>query len=223
MTIMAKRFDIKGITKKESLQLLDAYQQAIAENICHSITDNNGTIIYVNKKFCELSKYSEKELIGKTHRILKSGVHDEKVYKDLWNTIKTGKLWHGEIKNKTKDGTFYWSDTTILPIFDKNNNIIQYLALRIPITEKKELEEKQKVYTKSIEEMLFMTSHKVRQPIAHILGTTQLLDQYMNSPDKLKKLVGYMTQSAVSLDTFTRELTTFIYGLQVKGKNPNRA
>lgn len=85
-----------------------------------AITDTNGIIKYVNQKFCELSKYSSSELIGSTHSILNSGYHSKEFFDCLWSTIGQGKVWEGEIKNKAKDGTFYWLKATIVPLLDSN-------------------------------------------------------------------------------------------------------
>ena len=106
-----------------------------------TITDTDGTITYANDKFCELTKYTREELIGQNHRIIKSGYHSEEVYKELWDTITQGKVWHNEIKNKAKDGTFYWADSTIVPFLNDDGVPYQYVAIRKDITEKKEYEE----------------------------------------------------------------------------------
>src|ERR1035437_1790263 len=162
--------DIGGHSQKELLRLLQAYRQAIDESIISSITDIKGIIIYANKKFCEVAKYSEKELIGKNHRIINSAFHTKEFFKDMWETINNGNVWHNEIKNKAKDGTCYWVDTVIIPIKNEKGEIIQYLSLRMLIDDKKKAEAERKEYIQSLEEMLFMTNHEVRQPIAHCMG-----------------------------------------------------
>ena len=111
----------------------DAYQQALDKTAIVGITDLKGNIIYVNDKFCEISQYSRKELIGKNHNILKSGHHNQEFYKNLWGTIKKGEVWIGQIKNKTKYGDYYWVQTTIVPMMDENNQPLQYLSFRIDI------------------------------------------------------------------------------------------
>lgn len=106
-----------------------------------TITNPDGIITYANDKFCELSRYTKDELIGKNHRIIKSGYHGDEVYQDLWGTIKQGKVWHNEIKNKAKDGTYYWADSTIVPFLNDEGSPYQYVAIRKDITKRKEYEE----------------------------------------------------------------------------------
>lgn len=85
-------------------------QRALDETSIVAITDNKGNIIHANKKFLDISKYSQEELLGQNHRILKSGYHDDEFYKNMWNTISSGKIWNGVIKNKAKDGSFTGSE-----------------------------------------------------------------------------------------------------------------
>lgn len=133
-------------SKIESIETIPGLSEsvltALNKNVLVSITDLEGTIIYANDKFVELSKYSREELLGKNHRILKSGLHSPQMYEELWHTIISGHTWHGEIKNKAKDGSFYWVNANIAPIFTKDNKVFGYTAIRFPITEQKVLEEK---------------------------------------------------------------------------------
>ena len=115
---------------------------ALNESAIVAITDKNGIITYVNREFCRISKYSKQELIGQNHRILKSGYHSPQFYSELWKMISNGNVWRGELKNKAKDGTFYWVKTTIVPFLDKNGIIEQYISIRFDITDQKELQEK---------------------------------------------------------------------------------
>jgi PAS domain S-box-containing protein len=135
---------IEEITEKKDYSSLSstfkALQNALNASSIVSITDAQGKIIYVNEMFCKYSKYSFIELVGNTHGILNSKYHSKEFFADLWKTISSGNTWRGEIKNKAKDGEYYWVDTVISPVYDNDGKIIQYLSVRNIITEKKEIE-----------------------------------------------------------------------------------
>mgnify|MGYP003986703667 CR=1 FL=1 len=147
---------------------LSNFKHALDESSIVAITDKNGIITYVNERFCKISKYSRDELIGQNHRILKSGEHSDKFYHDLWHTISNGKIWEGEIKNKTKDGTYYWVKSTLVPFYDDFGNIDQYLAIRIDITKQKELSEKliKSERLSAIGALASRISHDLKNPLS---------------------------------------------------------
>lgn len=98
-----------------------------------SVTDTRGLITYANDNFIEASKYSLEELIGQNHRILKSGLQPDTLFDELWKTISAGRVWRGEIKNRAKDGSHYWVNTSIAPIIGDDGKPKQFIAIRFLI------------------------------------------------------------------------------------------
>lgn len=170
------------ITLKQQLLQIENLQSSLDNSSIVAITDKDGTITYVNKKFCDISKYSKEELIGQNHCILKSGFHNAEFYQNIWKTISSGKIWQGDIKNKAKDGTFYWVRTTITPFIGKDGKPAQYIAVRTDVTElyaQKDTIESQFQELKKTDgqkdEFISMISHELKSPIFPIIGYCDLL------------------------------------------------
>jgi len=126
--------DTKKVDKKDTLLVLEEYKKAIDESSIVSKTDPHGIITYVNNKFCETSGYTEDELIGKNHNIIRNPINSKSFFEDMWKTLKNKKTFKGIISNKRKDGTIYYVDSTIVPILDYQGNIIEYIGIRHDIT-----------------------------------------------------------------------------------------
>jgi len=129
--------ELDGRTKElqNSLSFLQSYKDAIDDNLIVSKTDINGNITYVNENFCKTTGYAYSELIGKNHSILRDKFTAQKVYKELWDTITSKKIWHGSLKNIKKDGTSYWVESTITPILDAQGDICEYISIKTDITQ----------------------------------------------------------------------------------------
>src|ERR1700721_4350614 len=110
---------------------------ALDQHAIVAITDVQGTITYVNEKFCVISGYSKDELIGKNHRILNSGNHPKEFFQQMYHTIANGQVWHGEIKNRAKDGSIYWVETTVVPTPGRDGNRREYVSVQTDIPKSK--------------------------------------------------------------------------------------
>lgn len=138
---------------KASLQELNILKSALNEHAIVAITDPQGKITGVNDKFCAISKYSREELLGQDHRLVNSGHHPKEFMRDLWATIGQGRVWKGDIKNKAKDGSYYWVDTTIVPFLNGDGKPHKYVAIRVDITERKRAEQQLKKLLKEISDL----------------------------------------------------------------------
>ena len=162
---------------EEALRRLEEIKYALDQAAIVAATDQRGIITYVNDKFCEISKYTREELLGQDHRVINSGYHPKEFIRDLWRTIAQGHVWRGEIRNRAKDGSLYWVDTTIVPFLNSEGKPRQYLAIRSDITQRKLAEQQlsEQAALAQLGQLAAVVAHEVRNPLAGVKGTLQIL------------------------------------------------
>ena len=175
--------------RRQTWTQLDNLRNAVEAHALVSVTAADGTIIEANRKFCELSGYSREELIGRNHRIVKSGHHPPAFFEALWRTISAGRIWRGEVKNRRKDGSFYWVQSTIVPILSELGVPEHYISIRTDITAQKRIQAKRQHQTRLLD--------LLRQVLQHYLanediGTacTLLLDGMLSLTDSAYGFLG---------------------------------
>src|SRR3954462_4956653 len=149
-------------------RLLEQLRYALDQSAIVALTDQRGIITYVNDKFCEISRYSRDELIGQDHRIVNSGFHPKDFIRDLWRTIAQGHVWRGELRNRAKDGSIYWVDTTIVPLLDTDGTPRQYMPIRRDIPSRKAAEQQlaDQAPLAQLGQLAAVVAHEVRNPLA---------------------------------------------------------
>jgi len=183
--------------------LLKQYQKAIENSNIVSKTDIYGTITFVNEQFCKISGYTKEELLGKSHNIVRHPDVPNSTFKKLWNTIQAKKTYTATVKNRAKDGSVFYVNTTVTPILDQNDNIVEYIAIRYDVTKEKllqeDLQEKQKLLFlqsrhASLGQMLANIAHQWRQPLTQLnLSLFNMKKFALNNDDK--EMMSYYNQS----------------------------
>jgi len=206
------------------IKKLEDQKYALDQAAIVAAADEHGFITYVNDKFCEVSGYNHDELLGKTHKIINSGYHPQSFFADLWKTITQGQVWRGEVCNRKKNGEHYWVYTTIVPFFDENQKIIQYLSIRYEITDLKRaqqtiLDQQEKLVAASrlsaIGEMAAAITHEINNPLGVILGRVEMLKAMISeggaSLEELMKVADTIDATGQRIAKIVRSMKTLAH------------
>lgn len=201
---------------------LSSQTYALDQHSIVAITDTSGRIQYVNDKFCDISKYFREELLGQDHRILNSGHHPQSFFAEMYKTVANGRTWRAEVKNKAKDGSFYWVDTTIVPYRDEAGRIDSYVAIRTDITDRKhaqrqlaaalenakEASEEAEKANRAKSDFLATMSHEIRTPMNSVIGFSNLLLD-SGLPESSQKFARSILSSGQSLLAIINDILDF--------------
>lgn len=172
----------------KSLQSVKNYKQALEKSSFVSVTGLDGIVLDVNDSWCHLTEYTREELIGASSNITKSDYHQESFFEELWDTIRSGNIWKGEIRDVSKNGNYFWVDTTIVPMKNENGDVYQYITIRNDVTEKKraveELEVRAKELARSnteLEQFAYVASHDLQEPLRMVTSFLTILKRKYSS------------------------------------------
>ncbi|MGM0520175.1 MAG: ATP-binding protein [Campylobacterota bacterium] len=196
---LEKEVQLRTKDLKDSNILLNQYKKAVDTSAIVSKTNKKGIITYVNEEFMKISKYSQEELIGKNHNIIRHPEMSNEFFKNLWDTLNSKKIWKGKIKNKAKDGTVYYVASTIVPILNSNNEIEEFLAIRLDITDVINSQIKAQRADQAKSTFLANISHEIRTPLNAIIGFSSILCKSKNLDISSKKQANIIQTSANSL------------------------
>jgi formate hydrogenlyase transcriptional activator len=173
---------------------LSGFKAALDKHAMLATTDLEGRITYANDKFCAISKFSREELLGEDHRIINSGHHPKEFFQNMWSTISKGHVWQGEIKNRAKDGSYYWEATTIVPLLNESSKPRQYISIRADVTEQKLAQEallkscaeiKQLKDRLEAESAYLQSEIRVSHPHGHIIGHSACIKKVLHQVEQV--------------------------------------
>ena len=203
-----KQLQASAAEAKTALRALENQKFALDNHAIVSVTDTEGNITYANKKFCEITGYASDELLGNNHRIINSGQHAKHFFKTIYDTVSYGKVWHGEVCNRTKDGRLVWVDSTIAPFMDEFGRPKEYISVSTDITERKRAEAAVEAATRAKSEFLANMSHEIRTPLNAVIGLARI-GQRENPGTKVGNLCDQILGSGTHLLGIINDILDF--------------
>jgi two-component system CheB/CheR fusion protein len=207
----ASRMQSANDAQDASMRRLKDVEYALDQSVIVAATDQTGKITYVNDKFCQISKYSREELLGQDHRLINSRYHSKEYIRDLWRTIAHGQIWRGELRNRAKDGSIYWVDTTIVPFLNDQGKPWQYLAIRNDITQRKLAEQRlrDEAALTQLGRMSAVVAHEVRNPLAAVKGSLQVLASRMPADLPGREIIHPILARLETLNQTVKDILTY--------------
>lgn len=203
-----------GLPRKE----ITITGRLLDEHVSIAITDRDGRIEYVNNQFCEISKYAAEELIGSNIRMIDSNYHEEAFMREMWHTITQGKIWKGEFRNRSKDGSIYWTNTTIMPFLDAAGIPYRYAGMHIEVTEYKEMKQKMEEQVAELarsndelEQFAYVVTHDLQEPLRAIGSFVQLLKKYCDQQldERANQLISHVVDGTIRMQMLIDDLLTY--------------
>ena len=205
-------------TWESTTRELNNIRHALDKSAIVAITDRAGKITHVNDKFCEISKYSREELLGQNHRIINSGYHSPEFFIELWKSISSGIIWEGEIRNRAKDSSYYWVNTTIVPFLDDGGKPYQYVSIRYEITQRKNAEDQLRIYADRLErsnqelqDFASVAAHDLQEPLRKIqaFGDRIQTNEQQHLTEEGRDYLSRMLSSAKRMRKLIEDLLTY--------------
>ncbi|MBI1294465.1 PAS domain S-box protein [bacterium] len=209
-SVIASYVDVteRNQAEKSLRQLKQAIEQSSVSVV---ITDAQGKIEYVNPKFCELTGYSMPEVIGETPRILRSGIHAKEFYRNMWQQIKSGQIWQGEICNRKKNNQLFWEQMSIASVKDDNGKISHYVAVREDITDRKRLVEEHNRQERlaAVGQLAAGIAHDFNNILGVVVIYAQMLHRAEEVPERFRERAGIIHQQAKSASALIQQILDF--------------
>lgn len=196
---------------RRSRKDLEDLKYALDQSAIVAITNVQGDITYVNETFCAISGYPREDLLGRNHRVLNSGLHSLEFFKEMYRTIANGRVWRGDLRNRAKDGSLYWVDTTIVPFLNDDGKPYQYVSIRYDITERKRSEAalRDQASLAQLGKLAAVVAHEVRNPLAAIRGALQVIGGRLDSTSQEHGVVREVITRVDGLNDILQDLLQF--------------